>query len=349
LKQIDVLIVGDFPPATHTGISMVNALVRDILIEHGRAVNIIDESAWIYKGVKRAIHYLIGSHLSLIKFLLSSKTKYVYLNIPLSVAGQHRLLISCIIVKMFSPRSNLIGHIHRGDIKDWANKPFNRFILKLNLNFFSSVVILSRKFEVDFNNISPRTKSIVIPNTSLLEGLTRKPEDAFNYNFICVSNIIKTKGLGDLVSAFSDNRLKDYYLTVVGNIYELDFYNELNIKKSPNIKFITKTNRQNVAELLSNSDCIILSSWNEGQPLAVLEAMSLGIPIIATNVGDIPNMVGEDYPFLYEPHNISMLIDRIILFASFERKKELSDRLLFRYNSNYSRKVFTKNILELFK
>lgn len=349
MKRYDVLIVGDFPPATHTGISMVNALVRDILIEQGRAVHIIDESAWVYKGIKRAIHYLLGSHFSLLKFLLSSRTKYVYLNIPLSVAGQLRLLISCIIVKVFSPSSNLIGHIHRGDISVLAQKSINRCVFKLILAFFSSVVVLSKKFEVDLKSISPRTNSLVIPNTSLLEGLTRKPDVATRNDFVCVSNIIETKGLADLVEAFSDYRLKDYRLKIVGNIYDKLFYDNLIRNKSSNVEFITDSDREKVNALILSSQCLILPSWNEGQPLVILEAMSVGLPIIATNVGDIENMLGTDYQFLFEPHNVNMLINKVLEFISFEGKDEISLKIRENYLKNYSRAIFTNNIHKLFK
>ena len=349
LKQIDILIVGDFPPATHTGISMVNALVCDILVAQNKIVQVIDESAWAYRGIKRIFRYLFSSHFTLVKVLLSYKPKYVYLNIPLSFAGQMRLLITCLIVKTYSHRSNLIGHIHRGDIKFWVIKSLvNKFILAVNLRLFNKVVVLSKKFEYDLLNYYPKTNSAVIPNTSLLEGFISKGKPHYNNKFICISNIIRTKGIGDLVNAFSDTRLKNFHVTIVGNIYDRDFYDELIAIKSSNVEFITNTNRQAVAELLANSYCLILPSWNEGQPLVILEAMSIGIPIISTNVGDIPDMVGSDYPFLFEPHDINMLIDRVLTFSNFEKKQELIEQLLYRYSSNYSKHVFTKNILELF-
>lgn len=350
LKHIDILIVGDFPPATHTGISMVNALVRDILVGHNKIVQVIDESAWAYRGIKRAFRYLFSSHFTLVRVLLSYKPKYVYLNIPLSLAGQVRLLLTCFIVKIFSRYSNQIGHIHRGDIRCWVVKSLiNRLILGVNLRLFNKVVVLSKKFEYDLLVFYPKTNSIVIPNTSLLEGFISKSKTHYNSNnFICISNIIRTKGIGDLVSAFSEPPLKNFHLVVVGNIYDRDFYDELMALKSSNVEFITNTDRQTVAELLANSDSLILPSWNEGQPLVILEAMSIGIPIISTNVGDIPNMVGNDYPFLFEPHDINMLIDRVLAFSNFEKKKELSEQLLYRYSSNYSKHVFTKNILGLF-
>lgn len=349
LRNVDLLIVGDFPPATHTGISMVNALVRDILTQRGKYVYAIDESAWNYKGFFRVIRYILGSHLRLIAFLLRSKPRYVYLNVPLSFAGELRLLMSCLIVKTFSRRTEMVGHIHRGDIRHWLCNAFrNRFILRLNLKFFSKVVLLSKTFEAELLKIYPIANTVVIPNTSLLEGLQRSKKETFKANFLCISNIIRTKGLGDLVEAFNDVRLKDLHLTIAGNIYDRDFYKNISKQKLENIEFITNAERNKITDLLLNADCLILPSWNEGQPLVILEAMSLGVPIIATDVGDIPNMVGSNYPFICKSRNPNLLVEKILMFSTFEGKDRLGEQLKNIYLTRYSHKIFTNNILELF-
>lgn len=350
MKKIDVLILGDFPPATHTGISMVNALVRDILIAANKSVYIIDESAWKYKGIKRTIRYVAESHFQLIRLLLVSKVKYVYLNMPLSVAGQLRLFLSCLWVKLFSSHSYIIGHIHRGDIDDWtAKRLFNRLIFRSNLYFFTKIVVLSKKFEADLLSFFPKTNTVVIPNTSLLEGIGKRQTFIYKNRFICISNFIRTKGLGDLVNAFADKRLIKYQLKVVGNIYDRKFYDGLKKIKTANVEFITNSDRDSIFMLLSDSDCLILPSWNEGQPLVILEAMSLGIPIIATNVGDIPNMLGANYPFLFVPQDREMLKQKIVHFSEHNDKMGLSKELLNKYYSNYSRKIFENNITQLFR
>jgi len=51
--------------------------------------------------------------------------------------------------------------------------------------------------------------------------------------------------------------------------------------------------RQDVSELLPALDCFVLPSRTEGLPVALLEAMSCGLPVIATEVGGVPRAIGD--------------------------------------------------------
>jgi glycosyltransferase involved in cell wall biosynthesis len=60
--------------------------------------------------------------------------------------------------------------------------------------------------------------------------------------------------------------------------------------------------RRDVPELLASADLFLLGSDTEQMPLAILEAMAAGLPVVATAVGDVPEMVAaENRPFVLPP------------------------------------------------
>jgi glycosyltransferase involved in cell wall biosynthesis len=59
--------------------------------------------------------------------------------------------------------------------------------------------------------------------------------------------------------------------------------------------------RSDVDVQLGQSDVFVLPSLNENSPLALLQAMARGLACIATNVGGIPEILGEDSGLLVPP------------------------------------------------
>ncbi|CZT33281.1 glycosyltransferase [Rhizobium sp. 9140] len=69
--------------------------------------------------------------------------------------------------------------------------------------------------------------------------------------------------------------------------------------------------REDIADLVACADLFVLPSLFEGLPLALLEAMSLGIPVVATKIGGTVEALGEDHAFFAEPGHPASLADTI--------------------------------------
>jgi len=71
--------------------------------------------------------------------------------------------------------------------------------------------------------------------------------------------------------------------------------------------------RHDIAEILSALDMFVLASVKEGLGVSLLEAGSYGVPIVATNVGGIPEIVQDGVTgFLVPPRDSEALAEKII-------------------------------------
>ena len=68
-------------------------------------------------------------------------------------------------------------------------------------------------------------------------------------------------------------------------------------------------------ELLRKSSVLVLPSYNEGLPMAILEGMACGKAIISTTVGAIPEVVKEENGILIEPGDVEKLSEALMRYC----------------------------------
>ncbi|KQS64750.1 glycosyl transferase family 1 [Rhizobium sp. Leaf371] len=70
--------------------------------------------------------------------------------------------------------------------------------------------------------------------------------------------------------------------------------------------------RDDIADLMTIADLFVLPSLFEGLPLAVLEAMSAGVPVVATRIGGTLEALGDEHPFFAEPGQPASLAETVL-------------------------------------
>lgn len=96
---------------------------------------------------------------------------------------------------------------------------------------------------------------------------------------------------------------------------------KLNVQRQ--VKFLGSVSREEKWKLYGLSDLFVLPSIHEALGLVILEAMSIGLPVIASNVGGIPEVVKEGYNgLLFEPSNWKDLADKITLLLNDDEMRE---------------------------
>lgn len=153
----------------------------------------------------------------------------------------------------------------------------------------------------------------------------------------------------EAINIFNKNNKKiESNLLWMGDGKFKDSMIELAIEKGieKNIRFIGNVNKQQVFEHLSSSDLFVLASRTEGLPRAIIEAMSIGIPVIGTKVGGIPELL-ED-AVLVEKNNAVLLAKKIEELATNKDFYNQQATRNFEESKNYKEEFLSQRRVEFY-
>ncbi|HWR25746.1 MAG TPA: glycosyltransferase [Methanosarcina sp.] len=204
------------------------------------------------------------------------------------------------------------------------------------LNFADKILSVSEDLKLHITNLGiSEDKVSVVPNGVDVEkfkpfgktharNLLNLPQ---NKNIVLfVGALRKIKGVDYLIEAAKDFVDKNTRLFLVGRDDGLrknleKRAEELNI--SDFIKFTGPVNHENIPLWISASDILVLPSLSEGRPNVVLEAFACQIPVVATDVGGIPElMVDGETGYLVPAKNPSELSEKINKLLEDEHKRK---------------------------
>lgn len=239
------------------------------------------------------------------------------------------------IAKQF--KKKVILHIHGGGFKGYYSK--NKHFVKQQLDKADAIVALSEYWRGYFAEELKCKNVFVVHN--IIPTPNYKPQKEKNiFNLLYLGHIYEKKGIFDLVSIIKDHR-EEYkgrlMLHIGGGLYEVDRL--LNILKEDKlddvIKFEGWVSGDKKEELLNTSSAYILPSYAEGVPISILEAMSYHLPIIATEVGGIPSIVGDKNGILIEPGNKQQLKSAIDVLINSEQQRDKMGEASYQISLEY--------------
>lgn len=139
--------------------------------------------------------------------------------------------------------------------------------------------------------------------------------------YISVGELNKNKNHEVAIRALAKINNKDFYYVVCGEgnkkEYLIDLAEELGVRDR--VRFLGY--QSNIAEILLACDCFLFTSFREGLPGSLMEAMASGLPCIASKIRGCVDLL-EESKYLFNPNNPSELSDMMISII----KKEESQR-----------------------
>lgn len=219
-----------------------------------------------------------------------------------------------ILTKIF--RKKFVFRMFGGDLLERYNQK-NIIIKKLaDITFIenSDLLLLETKFLVEY--FKKRNHNILwFPNTRSREIIPTIPRQ-YNKKFVFISQIKREKGIDEILKA--TEQLNDITVDLFGPIlstaYNKEYFSNFNVE------YKGVLTPDNVTNILDQYDVLLLPTYFEGEgyPGIIIEAYSLGIPVITTNWKAIPEIVNNDTGILISPKNSEELISAI---ESIDNKK----------------------------
>ncbi len=222
----------------------------------------------------------------------------------------------------------IVIHVHRGDFATFYDETswIGKKVIAGVLRRCACVVILSEQWRPFFETLVPASGIEVIPNGVPVEpfdGVSPAgggPQDSCAPSVLFMGSLCRAKGVHDLLDAIRIVRRKrtDVVFVLAGepeteaDRIELQELTKKGIAEG-HIALLGNISGQTKLDRLRASDIFVLPSHAEGLPYVVLEAMAAGLPIVASAVGAIPDVVTDSQNgFLIQSGDHLGLADRIL-------------------------------------
>lgn len=234
--------------------------------------------------------------------------------------------------------------------------PVQRSALRKSWKNARAIIAISGSMEKAYGTIAPEysDRFIRIPNPVDTDYFSPSlnARDSSSFQFISVALQRKEKAIGHLLEAFKIALEKnpDLKLSIHGNGPELKKNQKLvsSLGIGENVTVPGYSNREQVRNALQNSDCFVMPSRVETFGLAAIEALSVGIPVIATKCGGPSDFITPESGVLIPVSNSPSVLSDAMLKMSRDAKKYDSKAIRERIVENFDRNVYVKKCIDIF-
>lgn len=251
----------------------------------------------------------------------------------------------------------VVLHLHGADFADYCRSlPATRLEKVRKMVGKADAVVTLGKFWHDFVrdelHVDPQRITILHNAVPGPEAVTERSNTTCRFLFLGV--VCERKGVPTLLSALAEPCMAqlDWTLDLAGN-GEVEFYKSEAIRLgiAHRVRFLGWIDEQGAKRLLEQSDVLVLPSRNEGLPMAILEAMAYGLPIVSTPVGSIADaVVHSDNGFLTPVGDGRSLATALSsLAADTSLRRAMGARARQRYLDMFNITAFNIRLAEIFR
>lgn len=273
--------------------------------------------------------FFLFSYIRIILVFLFDKPNLVHAHMSYKGSFTRKYLIHR-LCKVFGIKDAI--HLHGSEFKKWYDSVGEKKKAKIRrlLRESDYFIVLGEKWKRIILSIEPTANVVVISN-----GIKIPSERVQWDNNICkylfLGVLIPRKGVGDLLDAVAqikkNKNINGLQFLIAGTGECEDSLKEKTdrLNLNSNVKFLGWIDGKEKENLIRSCQIMVSPSYNEGLPVSILEAMSYGMPVISTDVGDISSIVTDgDNGILFDPGDINSLANAILNLSNEETFARMS-------------------------
>lgn len=250
----------------------------------------------------------------------------------------------------------VIFHIHGAQYMEFYRKlPKRKKETVLDILHRADVVIaLSNEWKEKFDLIFKLDNCVVLENGIDTNKYKQAIVDVkrYQHSFLMLGRLGKRKGTYDLIDAIqlAKKTVPDIKLYLAGD-GDIEKIKEIikDKKLESNIEVVGWVNLNEKLKLLKLVSTVVLPSYNEGLPMAILEGMAAGKGIISTTVGAIPEVISDKNGILIKPGDIKALAQALTTYAQdIEFLCSSSAENIIRVNERFSMKAMHDKLADYY-
>lgn len=291
-------------------------------------------------------------YINILKIFFNEKIQLVYIHFPLQTSP-------IILFGLKFRNKKIVLNIHGSELNpsSFFHSSFVKLLSKADLIVVPSKtysLVLQEKYKLKTNKIYVSPSGGVDSNVFYKKKDVdfRKKLGLFSQDIVIsyISSFIKEKGwlyFLETVKSLKADYGNLQFLMLGGGPDEalvLNYIKENGLQK--NVILVSKQNQTSLAQYFNVSEVLIFPSYKESLGLVALEALSCGVPVIASDIDTLKEYIKPDYNgFLFEARNAVDLETKIRIYLQSE-KKELMKLNALQSAADYQSEIVGKRLSE---
>lgn len=310
LRRRKIIVMLGTSASTKGGVSaVINAYARAGLFDRWPVVHIAthaDGSRW------RKARIALSALVVFVGLLIRGRIAFVHVHAASDASFWRK---AGFMLLAFAAHIPVVFHLHGGGFLEFYHRRFGgvrRWLVRFVLDHADTVVVVSEQWRKRLYGLTKNRNLIVIVNpVDAIPVAECNQNRAASGIVLFLGRIEKDKGVYDLVDAMAQVRRQlPAAILRVGGVGDIEGVKHRSGAEGTVdwIEFVGWISDSAKVDALHSAQVYVLPSYVEGLPMGVLEAMAAGLPIVASPVGGIPDLVEDGvHGFLVKTGDIAGL------------------------------------------